>query len=235
VWDLSSRDLIRTATFDDGLNGAVFLSNGDLALCSDVNVISYNFLNDTEGKVISFVSTPMSVDFSVGENRIVVGCQNGMCYVYEADGWRYVAQFCTGPRGKPLSRATAAVSVRYAVDRIFVLNRDRRIRQFSALDFSFLKKFYGEGIGAVRSRIELSEDGATLMVIGERGGVGLWPTDHQDQNARKGEKVVESEAREGFTFGRDNLVRAAIFLGDFSIIVADSKGTLCELTDMNKL
>jgi hypothetical protein len=154
-----------------------------------------------------------------------------MCYVYEADGWRYVAQFCTGPRGKPLSRATAAVSVRYAGDRIFVLNRDRRIREFSALDFTFRKKFYGEGIGDVRSRIELSEDGRTLMVAGERGGVGLWPIEH----ATKGRKVDESEAREGFTFGNDNLVRAAVFLGDSSITLADDKGTVYELTDVNQV
>ncbi|EAX95164.1 hypothetical protein TVAG_078530 [Trichomonas vaginalis G3] len=238
IWDLASERSIFSYNSNDKITDCCFHPTDPSVILFSTGNNMIHLLNCQTNIILqelSYITPPTAITFSPDGELIIVGCQNGFCYVYSYPDLRYISQFVAGPRAKSEAPNEKVTSISFIGSNNFLVStNDSRIRLVSADNFTIVRKYIGHCCKNGNMKLSVSKDENLFLIPSEdNNGVFLWPVNHEKYY--KSEAIFHSfmkdrsKTAEGFSFGKEIKIKAAAFAHNSSIshlfvIVADSLG-----------
>lgn len=240
-WKRNLSRPISTLRHDGPVQTARFYPNdpNNTVTCSGKEVIFWNARREAVINTLQFLSEPTALDFSQDGSLIIVGCQNGYCYIYELQSMLYVTQFACGLRKKKEIIPKSVLSLAFGPDKIIVSTSDHRIRLYDSQKYNFIRKYFSYAAKNEEESVtpvSFSKDGQFFMITNKKNGRAyIYPVD-LPKYFKKSALVpnIKEDASStyfGFSLGENYQITASIIENDnFSYLIGDSCGRLYRIS-----
>lgn len=244
VWYVEEDKCLATFRHDEVVSSVAFNpANPSIFVACTFNgsAIVWNIGDNSVIATLDSAKGPLTAcGFSPDGSLLATGTNLGLVTFYRenvdtraaySERYSYKTSFVAGPRKKkPLTWKKITSITFLNNENVFVCTNDDRVRLFSTVNFSLVRKYLGHTAKSQWRRLAVSPDGTMIMMASEsKSDVFIWDVNHEPTH--KGRFIRERNTTyEGFQLP-DVPITSAAFLkystrSKLFAVVGDEKGTL---------
>ena len=247
VWHVSQDNCLATFRHEDVISAVRFnpANPSMIVVCTFSDAIVWNIGDNSVMANLDGLVQPLTAcGFSPDGSLLAIGNRWGLCTFYAenkefrghyGERYTYKTSFVSGPRKKKPTEWKKVTSIVFLSNElVFVSTNDDRVRLYSTVNYSLVRKYVGHRARDERLRVVVSPDGTMIMMGSEKKSeVFIWDVDHE--RTHEGKFIRDRNTTvEGFQIPRVSITSTEFLRTStrekLRAVIGDDQGTLHIIT-----